>query len=480
MQAILKKVIEKKLNNFKSSPKFGKDEVVSKTTNNFSKNLNNLKVLLKERRFLYFTKKGPIEIVFNIKHYLTALTVALIFLFKLFQFLLFGLSSFFNYAVYKNSEINSNKFTETEIEALKNIANDVIQSDGSSIDISEDFEISEIEENQIEDNIVELRLNEGSKFLENEDKFHEEEKVKISEKIREKFINIKSVFSRLDIKAENQIVHSDEVILNQFADLASPEMVAIEHTMQKKNKNDFDSSRSIKNKVFSYNALPVVPFIAPRTNKLKIIHFTKKLDEEILQLLEVFKKLSLQPDEVNILEIENLTKMSSNFLSEKDLISSTSLRFQYLEELKYAIIFLPLKPPMQYYYVSSPYGLRVHPKTKKKQMHHGIDMAGTWQEEVRASADGYIAFSGRKGSFGKSIKIIHKHGVSTLYGHLHKLMVKKGEFVKEGQVIGKMGATGRAVGAHLHYEIKVNNKSVNPSKFISIGRELISSSILKK
>ena len=112
-------------------------------------------------------------------------------------------------------------------------------------------------------------------------------------------------------------------------------------------------------------------------------------------------------------------------------------------------------------------------------MHHGIDMAGTWQEEGRASADGYIAFSGRKGSFGKSIKIIHKHGVSTLYGHLHKLMVKKGEFVKEGQVIGKMGATGRAVGAHLHYEIKVNNKSVNPSKFISIGRELISSSILK-
>ena len=81
MQAILKRVFEKKLNNLKSSPKFGKDEVVSKSTNNFSKNLNNLRVLLKERRFLYFSKKGPIEIVFNIKHYLTALAVALIFLF---------------------------------------------------------------------------------------------------------------------------------------------------------------------------------------------------------------------------------------------------------------------------------------------------------------------------------------------------------------------------------------------------------------
>ena len=60
-------------------------------------------------------------------------------------------------------------------------------------------------------------------------------------------------------------------------------------------------------------------------------------------------------------------------------------------------------------------------------------------------------------------KIIHKHGVSTLYGHLHKLTVKKGQFVQEGQIIGKMGSTGRAVGAHLHYEIKVNKKSVNPT-----------------
>ena len=56
---------------------------------------------------------------------------------------------------------------------------------------------------------------------------------------------------------------------------------------------------------------------------------------------------------------------------------------------------------MQYYYVSSPYGLRIHPKSKRKQMHHGIDMAGTWQEEVRAPADGFVSFSGRNGSFGK-------------------------------------------------------------------------------
>ena len=162
------------------------------------------------------------------------------------------------------------------------------------------------------------------------------------------------------------------------------------------------------------------------------------------------------------------------------LIDHTSLRFQFIEQLKNAIIFLPLKPPMQYYYVSSPYGFRIHPKTKRKQMHHGIDMAGTWQEEVRAPADGFVVSSGRNGSFGKSIKIVHKHGVSTVYGHLHKLAVKKGSFVSQGDIIGKMGSTGRAVGAHLHYEIKVKEKSVNPYNYISLGRKLISSSILRK
>ena len=135
---------------------------------------------------------------------------------------------------------------------------------------------------------------------------------------------------------------------------------------------------------------------------------------------------------------------------------------------------------MQYYYVSSPFGMRIHPRTKKKQMHKGIDMAGTWQEEVRASADGQVIFSGRNGSFGKTVKIKHRHGIETLYGHLHKNLVKKGEIVREGQIIGKMGSTGRVVGAHLHYEILVNKKAINPYNFISIGRNLLSSSILKK
>ena len=429
--------------NLKSSPKFGRNE---KDTKNFSE-------IFRERRFLYFTKNGPIEIVFNIKHYVSAFILSLVFLFKIIQFIFFGVSSFFNYVTFKNNQVINQKFTESEIETLKNIANEVINTEKS-----ESFQ-----------NIDEIIVKDDHQ---NRDHIQDSGKIDVKEKLD----NIKNLFSNFGKSFTNEIDRSDEVIFDQFSSLASPEMVAFEHSKKNIQKKIIGK---IKKDSFTYKDLPVIPFTAPRTKKLKIINFTKKLDSEIFQLVNVFKTLKLNPDNINLEKIENYLKQSDLNVDNDELIEDTSLRFQFLEELKNAIIYLPLKPPMQYYYVSSPYGVRIHPKSKLKQMHHGIDMAGTWQEEVRAPADGYISFSGRNGSFGKSIKIVHKHGVTTLYGHLHRLKVKKGDFVKEGEIIGKMGSTGRAVGAHLHYEIKVNKKSVNPYNFISIGRELISSSIIR-
>ena len=430
--------------NLKSSPKFGRSSDDSK----------NFFELFRERRFLYFTKNGPIEIVFNIKHYISAFVLSLVFIFKIIQFIFFGVSSFFNYMTFKNNQVINQKFTDSEIETLKNIANEVIKSETS--------------ENVDNKNKL-AKTNE----LTNKNNIQESGKIDIKEKLD----NIKILFSNFGKSFTNEINRSDEVIFDQFSGLASPEMVAFDHVSESIEKKE--TSGNFKKESFSYKDLPVIPFTAPRTKKLKIINFSKKLDSEIYQLVNVFKSLKLNPDNINLEKIENYLKKIDLNVNNEELIEDTSLRFQFLEDLKNAIIFLPLKPPMQYYYVSSPYGFRIHPKSKLKQMHHGIDMAGTWQEEVRAPADGYVSFSGRNGSFGKSVKIVHKHGVTTLYGHLHRLKVKKGDFVTEGDIIGKMGSTGRAVGAHLHYEIKVNKKSVNPYNFISIGRELLSSSIIR-
>ncbi len=442
------------LSNLKSSTRFGEASVFSKNLSAFSKNF---KMIVKERRFLYFTKRGPIEVVFNLKHYLSAFILFLVFLFKFIQLIFFGITSFFSYLVYQNSEITKQTFTESEIRTLKDLAK------GKTL-IEKDFNSEKVEIIISKDEEMSIRKDSSDR---------------IQEKLKEKLLNIKRMLRNIKITLPDDVNYSDEIKFEQFSKIASPEMVAIEHTIQKRTQN-IDTFEP-KKEVFKYQKLPVIPFVAPRTKKLKIINFTKKIDSEIFQLMRVFEQLNLQPEKLDIHRINNLLNESIN-VGEKneDLLDHTSLRFQILEDIKDAIIYVPLKPPMQYYYVSSPYGFRIHPKSKRKQMHHGIDMAGTWQEEVRAPADGYVSFSGRNGSFGKTIKIVHKHGVTTLYGHLHKLNVKKGANVTEGQVIGKMGSTGRAVGAHLHYEIKINGKSINPYNFISLGRELLSSSILKK
>ena len=143
-----------------------------------------------------------------------------------------------------------------------------------------------------------------------------------------------------------------------------------------------------------------------------------------------------------------------------------------LAEHRAALRKIPFKPPMLYFYVSSGYGMRKHPKTGKKTFHHGIDLAGTWQENVRTTAPGKIVYAGSEGAFGKVVRVQHEFGVVTTYAHLARITVRLGDYVSEGQVVGKMGNTGRSVGAHLHYEIRVHGKSIDPDKFMKVGRQL--------
>ena len=143
-----------------------------------------------------------------------------------------------------------------------------------------------------------------------------------------------------------------------------------------------------------------------------------------------------------------------------------------LDNHRSALRKIPFKPPMLYFYISSNYGYRVHPVTKKKVFHHGIDLAGTWQEDILASASGTVTFAGRAGSFGNVVRVRHAFGIETVFAHLSKIRVKKGQDVSEGTVIGNMGRTGRTEGAHLHYELRVNGKSLNPQLFFDVGRAM--------
>ena len=114
--------------------------------------------------------------------------------------------------------------------------------------------------------------------------------------------------------------------------------------------------------------------------------------------------------------------------------------------------------------LSSPYGRRRHPILMYEIFHHGVDLAAPKNTPIMAAADGVITQLGRKGGYGKYIRIRHTDGFETAYGHMngYRQDLKVGSKVKRGEVIGYVGSTGRSTGPHLHFEVLKNNKTVNP------------------
>lgn len=117
--------------------------------------------------------------------------------------------------------------------------------------------------------------------------------------------------------------------------------------------------------------------------------------------------------------------------------------------------------------VTSDYGNRIHPITKTKKFHKGIDIGAAQGTNVLAAADGTVVTAGwNSGGYGYYITINHGGGIVTLYGHNSKLLVKSGDKVKKGQVIAKVGSTGNSTGPHIHFEVLKNGSVVNPYDYL--------------
>tara|TARA_B100000524_G_scaffold230822_1_gene122450 strand:+ start:158 stop:1660 length:1503 start_codon:yes stop_codon:yes gene_type:complete len=123
-----------------------------------------------------------------------------------------------------------------------------------------------------------------------------------------------------------------------------------------------------------------------------------------------------------------------------------------------------MRTPISGARLSSRFGMRKHPILGYSKMHRGVDFAARRGTPIMAAGDGRVTFAGRNGSYGKFLEIKHLNGFSTRYGHLHKFnnKIKKGKIVKQGDIIGFVGNTGRSTGPHLHYEVKHRNRIINP------------------
>ncbi len=158
-----------------------------------------------------------------------------------------------------------------------------------------------------------------------------------------------------------------------------------------------------------------------------------------------------------------------NFLT---TIAMVSDEIERLTLLRQAADRLPLGRPIENVSVSSGFGPRVDPFVRRRAMHTGIDFRGTQGAAVRATAPGTVVSAGYAGGYGNMIEIDHGEGIATRYGHLSRIEVKVGDVIEPGEVIGRVGSTGRSTGPHLHYELRVNDRAIDPMRFIRAGSEL--------
>ncbi len=151
------------------------------------------------------------------------------------------------------------------------------------------------------------------------------------------------------------------------------------------------------------------------------------------------------------------------FIPEAEPLAPDSKQAKLLESFVHDTTFLmPLKGRF-----TARFGWRIHPIRKRREFHKGIDIAAYWGAKVKAAQKGEVIFADWKPGYGYFVKIKHDFNYTTCYGHLTSpMMVKVGDKVKRGQVIGRTGNTGASTGSHLHFEVRKGNKAVNPFRYV--------------
>ena len=213
-------------------------------------------------------------------------------------------------------------------------------------------------------------------------------------------------------------------------------------------------------------------------SKTEIQRLTNQKENLNFKILTLEKNISLLEDtiskkekflsEVNdkVADIERIIQ----FEPPKDIKMKQRLDLAKLNLIDKKIMLsnIPNGYPIPYIGISSKFGWRKHPILHKKEFHTGLDLRAKMNTPVKATADGIVEYAGfhKRSGYGNLLIIDHNFGFKTLFGHLHKIVVKNGDFVKKGQIVAYTGNTGLSNGPHLHYEIRYIGVVLNPLYFV--------------
>ena len=217
-----------------------------------------------------------------------------------------------------------------------------------------------------------------------------------------------------------------------------------------------------------------------RENKNLIARVHEQAEQGIAALKSTITLTGLNPDDVLALDnVEGVGGPFQDLSNTKQLLKVEQRYYQDAQKMEASLTKwvslntlmknIPLAKPVDTGYISSSFGKRRDPMTKKTAFHSGLDMSGPRNSAILATAPGKVIFAGYKGAYGKMVEIDHGQGFRTKFGHMKKIHVKKGETVDFRTKIGTMGSTGRSTGRHVHYEVIYNGKHQDPAKFFKAG-----------
>jgi murein DD-endopeptidase MepM/ murein hydrolase activator NlpD len=141
--------------------------------------------------------------------------------------------------------------------------------------------------------------------------------------------------------------------------------------------------------------------------------------------------------------------------------------------LERALDGIPSVVPASVRSITSGFGYRRDPFNGRAAMHSGIDFKGGIGSPIFAAAEGRVTFAGRKGGYGNAVEVTHANGMMTRYAHLSRIDVKPGQLVTAGATLGGLGSTGRSTGPHLHFEVRINDRAINPRPFLETAPDVL-------
>ena len=208
---------------------------------------------------------------------------------------------------------------------------------------------------------------------------------------------------------------------------------------------------------------------AERASEMQAITLATRFDQRYSEQVQAMKALGFSPAKAGAQggPFEPVKAGDATF---RNLFNS----WKKLDNLADGAIAVPSEKPVQTAEFTSGFGVRSDPFRRGAAMHPGIDLAGPIGTPIYATADGTVLRAGwNSGGYGNLVEIDHGKGITTRYGHMSAVLVQAGQHISRGQQIGRMGSTGRSTGSHLHYEVRIDGRAVNPIPFMKSNDYLL-------